>query len=402
MSDRELQIEKMSNYNNVKIDYFKDDDTSDDENVKITDGTLGMNLLANPQKLNYKNNNENDFNNIDINDFERKKLNTNMNNILNNNDSDSDHINIIRSNNSSRKNSRKSKKNSRSSLNSIPIESSENKFEQKQFGFNTKTLDEILKEKQELLYEIERLKKRGAQFSKEYNISSNLEDMKLEISRVKNIRDNENGIKLCRKILMCCCSGIEWVNNRWDPFNIQLDGWSESLHDDISSYDEVFEELYQKYKTEGTIAPELKLVFMIVSSAVMYHITHSMFKSSMPQFENIMRNTNSEPAPNVSQNRAQKSQTKQAGFNPMDLIGSAMPGLSNFMGMMQGNNSNNNMGGAPIEIEESVDFNSPVKKPTTVMKEPELAGIESLLDDLSEVTKSTTTNKKGKTVLNLN
>ena len=59
--------------------------------------------------------------------------------------------------------------------------------------------------------------------------------------------------------MMACCSGIEFLNNRFDPFDLKLDGWSESVHENVNDYNEVFEELHEKYKTKAQISPELRL-----------------------------------------------------------------------------------------------------------------------------------------------
>ena len=34
-------------------------------------------------------------------------------------------------------------------------------------------------------------------------------------------------------MLMACITGIEFLNNKFDPFDIKLDGWSEQIHENI-------------------------------------------------------------------------------------------------------------------------------------------------------------------------
>ena len=38
-------------------------------------------------------------------------------------------------------------------------------------------------------------------------------------------------------MLMACVTGIEFLNGKFDPFDLKLDGWSESVHDGINDYD---------------------------------------------------------------------------------------------------------------------------------------------------------------------
>ena len=44
--------------------------------------------------------------------------------------------------------------------------------------------------------------------------------------------------------MMAAVSGAEFLNSKFDPFDVKLDGWSESIHENINDYDDVFTELY--------------------------------------------------------------------------------------------------------------------------------------------------------------
>jgi len=153
----------------------------------------------------------------------------------------------------------------------------------------TKTYQQVKKEKEELLFKFEKLRRLGIRLPKSYNMSSDLTEMTVEYERLRKERELENGIKFSRKMLVACTTGIEFLNNKFDPFDVKLDGWSESIHENINEYDEVFEELYEKYKTDTKIAPELKLLFMIGGSAFMFHLTNTMLKTSLPGMGDIMK-----------------------------------------------------------------------------------------------------------------
>ena len=145
------------------------------------------------------------------------------------------------------------------------------------------------KKKQEALFKLEKMRRLGIQGIKKFNMSSNLEEMEDEVNRVKREREIENSVKFQRKCLMAFVTGTELVNNKLDFLNFQLDGWSEQVHENINDYNEVFEELHEKYKEKAQIAPEFKLLFMLGGSAFMYHLTNSMFKNSVPGMEDIMK-----------------------------------------------------------------------------------------------------------------
>jgi hypothetical protein len=121
-------------------------------------------------------------------------------------------------------------------------------------------------------------------------------------------------------MLMACINGIEFLNNRFDPFDIKLDGWSDQVNENLNDYDDVFAELYDKYKSRASMAPELKLLFQLGGSAMMVHMTNTMFKSAMPGMDDILR-----------QNPDLMRQFQTAAVNSMS---QQSPGFSGFMNNM--------------------------------------------------------------------
>lgn len=144
-------------------------------------------------------------------------------------------------------------------------------------------------EKQELLFKLKRFELRGIPLSRKFSQNSSIEDMRDEFLRIKAQRDLENSVRFQRKTMMAFVSGAEFLNSKFDPFDVKLDGWSESIHENINDYDEVFEELHDKYKTKAKVAPEVKLLMMLGGSAIMFHMTNALFKNSMPGVEDILK-----------------------------------------------------------------------------------------------------------------
>ena len=149
--------------------------------------------------------------------------------------------------------------------------------------------EEIQREKQNLLFKLNRLEKAGYKTSRKYTMASNLDDMKYEFNKVKRECDVEKSIKFQRKMLMAFSSGVEFLNNKFDPFDLRLDGWSEHTMESINEYDDVFEELHDKYNEKIKVAPEVRLLMMVGGSAFMFHLTNSLFKSNMPAFGDILQ-----------------------------------------------------------------------------------------------------------------
>ena len=187
-----------------------------------------------------------------------------------------------------------------------------------------KTYEEIQQEKQKLLFNLERLQKQGFPPSKRYSMASSHEDMQFEYDRLKKQRDVEKSIKFSRKILMATVSGIEFLNNRFDPFDVKLDGWSENVMENVNDYDEVFEELHDKYSDSVKMAPELKLLAMVAGSGFMFHLTNSLFKSAAPKLSDILKQ-NPDIAKNISEAAARNmGNTINQEFGAGDFLGNMM------------------------------------------------------------------------------
>ena len=149
--------------------------------------------------------------------------------------------------------------------------------------------EDILNKKREYLYQFERMEKKGLNVPRHFNLDSNLEDMKTEFERIKRDKEVDTSIAFQRKMLLACVTGVEFMNNRFDPFDVKLDGWSESVHESVGDYDEIFEELHDKYKSKSKMAPEMRLLFMLGGSGFMFHLTNTMFKSSLPGLDQVMK-----------------------------------------------------------------------------------------------------------------
>ena len=188
-----------------------------------------------------------------------------------------------------------------------------------------KTYEDIQKEKQQYLFELERLQKQGYAPSKRYSMASSFEELKFERDRLKKQRDVEKSINFSRKILLGAISGIEYLNKTIDnPLDLRLNGWSENVMENVSDYDEVFEELHDKYGEKVKMAPELKLLMLVAGSGFMFHLTNSLFKSATPDLKDVLRQ-NPDIMRNI-QEAASKKMSDNIGqqFGNDDKIGNMM------------------------------------------------------------------------------
>lgn len=136
-----------------------------------------------------------------------------------------------------------------------------------------KTFDE---EKADIIFKLHRLKKAGMPTVRSFGMGADIREMRSELARLRAEMDLEASIKFQRKMLMATVTGLEFLNRRFDPFDLQLDSWSEHVMDTVNDYDRVFERLHDKYKSKVSVAPEIELLFMVAGSAMMFHFTKSM------------------------------------------------------------------------------------------------------------------------------
>jgi hypothetical protein len=151
-----------------------------------------------------------------------------------------------------------------------------------------------------------------------------------------------------RKGLIFCTTGIEFMNRKYDPIGANLDGWGGDIMENIMDYDGVFERLHNKYSGSLKMEPELDLLLAIGGSAFMFHLSHSLFKTAMPQFGNVLREN-----PDLLKgiiNAASEASKRSTGRSPIPSNGNnenpqmQSPGIdfSSILGQMGGNNKSNN------------------------------------------------------------
>lgn len=174
-------------------------------------------------------------------------------------------------------------------------------------------------EKIEYLNKLQRLESKGFPISKRFTMDNSFEEIKQEFTRLVDARNLESSLRFQRQMLMGAITGLEWMNNKFDPFDVKLEGWSESVHTNVEDFDEIFEELYDKYKERGKMPPEMRLMMAVAGSGFMCHVSNSFFRQKMPTMDDVLRSN-----PMLAKQMAQAA-ASQAG-----------PGFGNFMGMAMG------------------------------------------------------------------
>jgi hypothetical protein len=187
------------------------------------------------------------------------------------------------------------------------------------------TKEELQKEKFSYLRKLETLERKGVELSKKYDMESSLNEMIGEYETIMEEKNKSNSVKFQGNMLMAVINGLEFLNNKIDPFDLKLDGWGEQISDNMSDYDDIFGELYEKYKSKASMAPELKLLFQLAGSGIMIHMSNTLFRSAMPSMDDIMR-----------QNPDLMKHFQSAAVNSM---APKNPGFSGFVNGLMGQNN---------------------------------------------------------------
>lgn len=180
--------------------------------------------------------------------------------------------------------------------------------------------DHIRKEKSEFLYKLNKINVKGKWSSLNLDMNNSLDEIKNEYERVRNEIQTSRSVEFCKRMLLLGVQGVEMMNTKFDPLGVDLDGWSEAMGYSMENqeYDEVLTELYEKYRGKSSMSPEVKLIFMIISSATMFTVTKRLTKlDSENMFKNFlgnMMNNQQSQHPQAQQQQFQQQSFPQQSF----------------------------------------------------------------------------------------
>lgn len=238
---------------------------------------------------------------------------------------------------------------------------------------------EFESEEEEMLAKLNMLRKLGeltqygVKLSQNYNMKSNYKAMKYEYELHRSIRDKKNGVKWLSNLMLNACYGLELANEKFNPFEFKLKGWSEQMAEEQADYYDVFGELYEKYFKAGKpIPPEIKLMFMISGSAIKFHLAN-VAMNSLPNLGNMM-NANPELADQLRQ-QAVSDKIKQQNMKQRQAFNDAS--------MKEHENANMKASDINMLKEKQQEFMRMQQEKNSVrLKQQELMEKQRQLDDL--------------------
>ena len=124
--------------------------------------------------------------------------------------------------------------------------------------------------------------------SSRLSIDSSYEDIEDEYETALEDKRKRDSVKIQQNWMLTMINTIEYGNSMFDPFGVSLDGWGEAVSEDIDSYNEIFEELHEKYKG-GKMSPELSLLLRLGFSASVVRFSNKALSSAAPGFNDVIR-----------------------------------------------------------------------------------------------------------------
>jgi hypothetical protein len=121
-----------------------------------------------------------------------------------------------------------------------------------------------------------------------FTMDSSYEEVEDEYEGALDDKRKRDAVKMQQNWMITAINTIEYGNSMFDPFGISLDGWGESISEDIDSYDEIFEQLHEKYKG-GKMSPELSLLMRLGFSASVVHFSNKALSTATPGFNDVIR-----------------------------------------------------------------------------------------------------------------
>ncbi|AGE53486.1 hypothetical protein ATCVGM07011_296L [Acanthocystis turfacea Chlorella virus GM0701.1] len=138
----------------------------------------------------------------------------------------------------------------------------------------------IADEKADILFRLEVLRKQGID-PRRFSARDDIREMRAELTRIKTHLELDRSLKFSRKALVGLSAALEFLNEKVDVLDLELDGFSDQMHQSVYSqkdYDSILEELYFKYRNKVQTPPEIRLLLTFGGAALTFHMSNVLTK----------------------------------------------------------------------------------------------------------------------------
>ncbi|XWV25649.1 hypothetical protein QJ856_gp0104 [Tupanvirus deep ocean] len=121
--------------------------------------------------------------------------------------------------------------------------------------------------------------KYGVKLSRNFSSDDDPDELQKEYNAQKEKIDRNNNIKFYKQLLLNGTCFVEFMNEKYDPFDFKLKDFSKELASNLDNYTEVMGKLYDKYKNAKSVelSPEAQLGIKVVIDGVTYHLSQVLF-----------------------------------------------------------------------------------------------------------------------------
>lgn len=138
----------------------------------------------------------------------------------------------------------------------------------------------IADEKADILFRLEVLRRQGIE-PRRFSARDDIREMRAELTRIKTHLELDRSLKFSRKALVGLAAALEFMNEKVDVLDLELDGFSDQMHQSVytqKDYDSILEELYFKYRNKIQTPPEIRLLLTFGGAALTFHMSNVLTK----------------------------------------------------------------------------------------------------------------------------
>jgi hypothetical protein len=151
-----------------------------------------------------------------------------------------------------------------------------------------RTPEEEIDDKIKLLNQYEALvKKIKDREVRQFGMHSNADDIRLEIRKLRQNKKRDSTTKYMRIGTIGIAKGIEQIFNFYPLFGWDLNGFATHLRHNIDDFDDIFDELYDKYSSSGKAQPpEMRFLYTFIGTLVSFVFANSAPKALLSYLNN--------------------------------------------------------------------------------------------------------------------
>lgn len=176
-------------------------------------------------------------------------------------------------------------------------------------------------EKISTIIKLRKKAKHAGQPEPKFNMSSSIHEMRLQLRIVEDDLDAAEGVEFYEACSLIKTGLVEKINQKYDPFGMDLEGLSQHHHASVHLFKRVFERMHERYGTPSK-NPLIEYAMVYIGMIWTYHLAkkcaaemstdqaRSILKNGVPDLQSIM---NDPAVRQVLQNMGAPAGGQQAG-----------------------------------------------------------------------------------------